>query len=1174
MKAAEQAPTGRPVKAPVSASDSRCRITGWLATLLLLVSLAFGPVAPALAQTSPRAAEHDGFGRMVFDWDSPVKFSAETVNSQLIVRFDRPIAGDPKVVLKPLARYLKGVTLSPDRKMVTFPLAVPVQVKSFQTGTNSVVVDLSEDKKPASSSAPPPPPEQAIPPAEIPAGLPPAELPPGQKPPAKAADPVKTAEPAKPASPAPAQPQGPATDLMVRGGEHTGFNRLVFDWPKPVGYSVDEAGATISINFDRPANVNVTSLKASLPPDVGFLEAKPNGKGTSVILSLPAGMRVRHFTSGPRVAVDLVRPAGAPPPPRANGAAAPPLAPAPGTEEQPPALKPLDGLPPAEAAAPVKPNGNGKAAAPAAAPAAEGEAIARPGDEIRPVPTGKAVSLGFAFDKPTGAAVFRRSGWLWAVFDLKAEMDTKLLKRTGGDVVLHVEQVQGFKGTAVRMITRPGFNPSVRKEGQLWVLDIHEQPIAPKAGFDIATQMDFQERGRVVIKASDGSQNMILRDPEVGDSIHVVTVPAIGAGVRQGREYPGAELLPSAQGIAMIPRADTVRLDTSRDQVEITQPGGLYLSPMLAAEGPAGGGKVATDGNMGADVMTTGPLDISKWLRGGNDKFVDDHRKLISRLAHVRPDEKNAQRMEIARHYVANGFGAEALGELRVMAAVDPLIVDTPPYRAVRGAASFLMGRDADAIVDLSTPALKGDAKVQLFLAAASARSLPEPNKHALVLRLAPEDIKTWPRNLRIGIGEVAARTVAQAGDSKGAARIVDAMMGPGLSKRDIGKLAYLSGMAAQAGKQWDTAISRYRDAEASESRPDRAYAARDRVELMLRLNKMTPAEAIRDLEKLRFAWRGEDFEFQLLKRLGQLQIAAGRYGEGLRSMHSLVANYPDHPEIAKVQEEMSDTFNRLFLMGEADKLSPVVAIGLYDEFQELTPSGTKGDEMIRRLADRLAGVDLLERAGELLRHQVEFRLSGLDKVRVGTRLAFLNLSDRKPGLALEALEASEAPEIPTDLAARRRYIRVQALTDLGRSAEALALIINDQSEEANRLRGDINWKLKRWPEAAAALESTIVKPIGNRPLDPATARRLLDTATAMTLARDERGLTRLRRGYGALMAQTEWKEAFDLLTSEPERGIIDYRRLGDKIKQAQDFQTFMGEWQKRVKAQGLSSIN
>jgi tetratricopeptide (TPR) repeat protein len=1120
--------------------------------IVLIVAGLLGLMGAAWAQTSPRAALHDDFGRMVFDWDGPVKFSAEVVNSQLVVRFDKPIGGDVKAVLKPLARYLKGVTLSPDRKMATFPLAVPVQIKSFQTST-SVVVDLSESKAPTSSAAPPPAPATETPPPELP-------KPP--KPDAKA--PVKAE--AKPAPAGVPEAPLPSTDLMVRGGEHTGFNRLVFDWPKPVGYDVNEGGGQVTIAFDRPANVNVTSLKASLPPDVGFVEAKPAGKGTQVTLALPAGMRVRHFTSGPRVALDLVRAVGAPPPPRSNGAAPPPLAPALGTEEQPPSLKPLaqqppEAPPPAAPPPPAKPGAPPPAAAPAPAP----------NEAADQAPQGKVVSLGFAFDKPTGAAVFRRAGWLWAVFDLKADMDTKLLKRTGGDVVLHVEQVQGVKGTAVRMITRPGFNPSVRKEGQLWVLDIHEQPMAPKAGADVSTQMDFQDRGRVVIAAPDGAPAMNIRDPEVGDLITVVTVPAIGQGVRGAREYPGVELLPTAQGVAAILRNDMARLDVNKATVEVAMPGGLYLSgaPPAASEGAQ-----APDATLSADVMNTAPLDISKWLRGGNDKFVDDHRKLLIRLANVRPDDKNAQRLEIARHYVANGFGAEALGVLAVMAQVDPAVVETPAFKAVRGAANFLMNRDAEAIADLSAPALKPDPRVQLFLAAATARSLPDPAKQALVLRLAFEDIKGWPRTLRMDIGEVAARTVAQAGDGKGAARIVDAMMGPGLSRRDVGKLAYLAGLAAMASRQYDQAITRFREAEDSDSRPDRAHAARDRIELMLRTGKMTPNEAISELEKLRFAWRGEDFEYQLMKRLGELQIAAGRYGEGLRSMHSLAANYPDNPDISKVTDAMSDAFNRLFLKGEADKLQPVQAIGLYDEFQELTPSGTQGDEMIRRLADRLAAVDLLDRAAELLRHQVEFRLQGLDKARVGARLAFLNLSDKKPGLALEALEASEVPDIPEDLTAKRRYLRVQALDDLGRSSEALALIINDQSDAARKMRGDIYWRLKRWPEAAAALESAVEKPIGNRPLDPIMSRRLMDTAIAMTLGRDERGLTRLRRTFGPLMAATEWKEAFELLTSEPERGIIDYRRVGDKIKQVQDFQTFMNEWRSRVKTEGLSSIN
>ncbi|MGE5504967.1 MAG: tetratricopeptide repeat protein, partial [Actinomycetota bacterium] len=1051
----------------------------------------------------------------------------------LIVRFDKPIAGDPKVLLKPLGRYLKGLTLSPDRKMATFPLAVPVAVKSFQTG-NSVVVDLTETKAPTVSSAPPPVPATPTPVAPTP----------------PAAKGAPAPAPLLP-TPPPAEPVGPPTDLMVRGGEHTGFNRLVFDWPKPVGYTVDLSGGQAVLSFDRPANLNVVSLKAALPPDVSFVETRPAGKGTAVVLALPPEMRLRHFTSGTKVAVDLVRPAGAPPPPRANGAPPPPLAPAPGTDEQPPALKPLAAEPkptPPAASLANKPDD---------APAAEA-----------PKAKGKVVSIGFPFNQAVGAAVFRRAGYLWAVFDKKAELDTKLLKRSGGDVITFLEQLNTPKGTAVRMLTRPGYNPSIRKEGQLWVLDLSEQPLAPTAGLEVNQQFDFEDRGRVVMIGSEPSAAMTIHDPEVGDDLLVVGLPTIGAGVRYGRIFPEAELLPTAQGVVAVPMADGVRLDTKRNNIELTMAGGIHMSPDVpATEGGA-------PPNTAAQVSATGPLDISTWMRGGPDKFYEEHEKLLRRLALVRPEDRNIQRLEIARHYLANGFGAEALGVLRTVAAVDPNMVEQPAYRAVHGAANFLMGRDAEAVEDLSLPALKNDPTVALFVAAARARSEPEPARQALALRLAADDIKGWPRNLRMSIGTIAAKSAAAAGDGKAVGKIVDAMNGPDRSRRDAGTLAYLSGLGLETQKLVDAAIGKYREAEDGESRPDRAYAARNRIELMVKTGRLSPNDAIRELERLRFAWRGEDFEYQLLKRLGEMQIAAKRYGEGLRTLHALVSNYGDNPDIANVSREMSEAFERLYLDGEADKLPAVTAIGLYDEFQELTPTGAKGDEMIRRLADRLAQVDLLDRAAELLRHQVTFRLSGLDKARIGARLALLEISDRKPQHALESLDLSEVPDIPADLATQRRMLRVQALDDQGRSAEALALIINDQSDEARRLRAEIYWRLKKWPEAAAALESLVDKPMPTKPLDPKSARRVLDLATALTLAKDDRGLQRIRRVWGAHMAATDFREAFELLTSETERGIIDYRRVGDKIKQVQDFQTFINEWQKRVRTQGLSSIN
>ena len=1091
-----------------------------LLLVVMLTALTLGGAAMAQGPVSPRGAEHDDFGRMVFDWPGPVQWSATLADDKtLVVRFDKPLSGDPKGLLKALPRYLKAATLSADRRTATFDLVRPVQLKTFQSGT-STVVDLSESRS----------------------------------------------APAKPAPP-PAAAPAPATDVMVRGGEHTGFNRLVFDWPKPVDYTVTVTGDSAVIAFARPARVNVTALNAALSADVRLAEVRAQGGGTAVVLSLPPGMRVRHFTSGPKVALDLVRAAGTEPP-RSEGVAPPPLAPAPGTSEPLPAAEanPAPTLPqPLPSPAPPSPAPPSLAASSDAAPAAA--APASPVETPRPVVQ---ASLGVPFDQPTGAAVFRRAGWLWLVFDHKTEVDTKLLRRTGGNIVLQVEQVSGLRNaTAVRLLTKPGFNPSVRKEGQLWVFDMSEQPLTPRTHLAVGRQFDFDDRGRLMITVGDAPPTPVtLRDPEVGDMIQVMALPGIGAGIKDALSVPGADLLPSAQGIVLVPTADGVRLEGNRNGVEVSMPGGLYLSRDLPT---AADGSVA---DQGVQISVGGPVDLLRWMRGGADKFVAEHQKLMARMGTVRPEERNTQRLEVARHYLANGMAAEALGILRLIAQSDPAAEATANFAGLRGVAQYMMGNYAQAEADLSQPPLAKDPQAQLWLAAARSHQSEQPAKQALFLRLAPEDMKGLNARLRMALGAEAVRATAAAGDTKGANRIIEAMNGPGLSKRDLGTISYMQGIAAQSGRQWDQAVAKFREAEDSDSRPARAYAARARIELQLKRGTLSAAEAIRQLENLRFAWRGEDFEYQLLKRLGELLISDGRYGEGLRLMRSVIANYADHPDVGNVQMEMSETFEKLYLGGVADTLSPIAAIGLYDEFQDLTPSGGKGDEMIRKLADRLAAVDLLDRSAELLGHQVRFRLEGVEKARVGARLAFLQLSDRKPGAALDSLEASEVPDQPADLYNQRRYLRVRALADLGRSAEALALILNDNSESAGELRAQIFWDQKRWPEVVTALDQLVEPPLANLPIEPKLGRRILDLATAMTLAHDERGLARLRRTYGGKMAKTDFREAFNLLTTEPERGIIDPASMADKIKDVQSFQGFMTDWAKRMQSQGLSSIN
>src|SRR5690606_14139066 len=113
----------------------------------------------------------------------------------------------------------------------------------------------------------------------------------------------------------------------------------------------------------------------------------------------------------------------------------------------------------------------------------------------------------------------------------------------------------------------------------------------------------------------------------------------------------------------------------------------------------------------------------------------------------------------------------------------------------------------------------------------------------------------------------------------------------------------------------------------------------------------------------------------EAIRTLGAIYVEQGQTRQGLETMQAAVARFPDHPATRAVFTEMTDIFNELFLEGGADRLDPVEALGLYFQFSDLTPIGSEGDRMIRRLSERLVAFDLLPQAAELLQHQVDERL-------------------------------------------------------------------------------------------------------------------------------------------------------------------------------------------------------
>src|SRR5262249_28720396 len=133
-----------------------------------------------------------------------------------------------------------------------------------------------------------------------------------------------------------------------------------------------------------------------------------------------------------------------------------------------------------------------------------------------------------------------------------------------------------------------------------------------------------------------------------------------------------------------------------------------------------------------------------------------------------------------------------------------------------------------------------------------------------------------------------------------------------------------------------------------------KALSQFDLVQERLKGGELKPAEAIKPLEALRYVNRGGDFEFNLLRQLGTLYLGDNQPRKGLVSLRDAAANFPDRPEAKEIGEQMSAAFRELYLENGADRLTPLTAVALYDEFRELTPAGVEGDRMISLLADRL----------------------------------------------------------------------------------------------------------------------------------------------------------------------------------------------------------------------------
>jgi tetratricopeptide (TPR) repeat protein len=1128
-------------RADAPASPRPCALAIAVVVRLLLLAAALLSVpatAGAAAVKGEVAVTSDpaGYVRLVFNLAQEVEADVRLASGIAIISFKSPIDVDVERIAQNSGGFIGAVRRDPDGTGVRLALTRKVTVNSMAAGEKFFVDLLPEGW------------------AGMPPGLPQDVI-------------DELARRAREADKRQRQQQQLAAlkqqpPVRVRVGAQPTFTRYIFELPGLVPVASNRADNKLTLTFDAPLRFDLADAQAALPSSVSAIDAGTAGDLPTVQFSFLGKIDVRTFREDNNYVVDVQPfaprdvPITSPFAPSNLGTAlieTKPPAPAPAPVATPP-------VPPAPAPAPV--------AAPPQPPAPQVAAPVPPVAPPQTVPAreppasiavdmkrhGDGLTLTFPFVTPTPAAVFRRADTLWLVFDSAIPIDVTGLAAKSGGTIVTATVTRSNEGQVVALrLGRPRLT-SAATEGPVWSVTIGDVVLEPTRPLGTLRNMSGSARANVTIPFDQPSQLHRIADADVGDTLMVVTALPPARGFVKPQHFVEFRALTSTHGVVIQPLADDLSAEISPDKIILTRPGGLILSGAGARAAAASPSDPTTPPRRDGTAL----LDTQVWGFDRAADFRERQAELIRTAAEAPSAQRAPRRLDLGRFYLARGLYPEAKGVIDLVASDERKIAEDASPLVLRAIANVMLGRGADAQKDLSNVSIGNRHDAPLWRAAALAMQgrWAEAREG---FRTFDAAIATLPAELQREVCLQALRAAIEVRDYDEATNRLHEIETLGVPAEMAAEFDVLKGRVAEGIGRLGDALTLYHTAAESPVRPAAARGQLREIALKHSLGDMKRDEVVTNLERFTTAWRGDETEAEALALLAHFYGEEGRYRDEFHVMKVASTVHPKSEMTRRLQDEAATTFEALFLTPKGDGIAAIDALSMFYDFRNLTPVGRRGDEMIRRLADRLVQMDLLDQAAELLQHQVDNRLQGAARAQVAVRLAVIYLMARKPDRAIQTLRASRSGDLPAELRSQRLMLEARALSETGRTDLALELVASLAGREVERLRADVLWKARRWREAAEQIE----KMLGERWRDPSPlAEReradVLRAAIGYALAKETIGADRFRAKYLPRVADGADRRAFDIATAPLGASAPEFAEIAKTIAAVDTLDVFL----------------
>lgn len=1081
---------------------------------------AYGQTTPATKTNSPvptlaptlgmdgvtlSGSQTETYGRLIINWPTGTQFIASAaVNSGIaLIRLPRAVNIDPSTFSNRAPQFVAAAALSADKRTIRLAMVQNVRIVQSQNGASQAIDLVLPD------AADPPPlgsvsdtPKEAALPAAINASGPPPKMVNGEAPKGVPRVQVDTAT-------SPDFTRIRLTSTVAGQGLPThGYARF---------------GDRLAIAIPGQFALDIASIRAKPPARLRDAARYNSATDTSLVMDVEPGAVVRHSRDGDAIIIDILPPGSDPNSVQALqamaaanvGSVTSPASNAPKPAARPPGAP----IPASQALASGLAQEAAAASRPDPAPSGVVKVVAaKQGDD--PV-------LEFGFQSPAPAAIFRRGDAIYILFATAAKFDVSAIKPSQAN--LGITPISGNGIAGVRVVAPPETVANPSALGGTWRVALSPRKVAAARMITIEreTAADGTARVRAIVPDSAATGSFV--DPEVGDTVLVGLALGPVTSLPTKRIFLEASLPETYHGLAATPRTEDFDLRRDADGFVLVRPMGMALSRVDEASNAAGFAPTAP-----------GFVDFVALRLGPKVDFLSNLNRLRREAATEMGDATAGvrKRLDLARFLMAWEMGAEAAGVLRQLRTENVAMARAPEVIGLEGAAQVQMGHGKQALDLLSQPEVASDPASQLW--AGLAAQLDDNSEEARVrFERGSGAINSFAPAQRAAFLIAKAQAALNLGDTPNAAALARRAVEEAQDETTKQRAQLIGAVALSKSGKTDDALAALTLLASSTNREIAAKAVFEKTIIGIDTGKTGLADAVRALDALRYTWRGDSFELEVLRKLGGLYITGGDIRSGLTTMTAATTLRPDLPAARALRDELYKQFKFLFLDGGADGMAPVQALALFYDFKDLAPIGPEGDRMVRGLADRLVALDLLPQATQLLQHQVDNRLEGFAKAQVATDLAAIYLMDRRPEPALQTIWNSRVTQLPEALNAQRRLIEAAALAELGRDEHALEIIEFDASPDASRLRAELYMRTGVWEKAAENARATL--PAVKANFEPEEAGEVLRTAVATSVAGDRAGLSSLVARFGGPMSKSAYAEAFKVVTDP---GVPDAQAL------------------------------